>query len=116
MTASFFEVLTSTGKYFWIPLERVELVEFRPPERPRDLLWRPVHMIVRGGPDGEVYLPVLYAGSAADADDQIRLGRTTEWRGDAGAGSRLRPAHVSRRQRRHVDHGNGDADDRLTCI
>ena len=28
LTSSFFEVLTSTGKYYWIPLERVESVEF----------------------------------------------------------------------------------------
>ncbi len=84
LTASFFEVLTSTGKYYWIPLERVESVEFRPPERPRDLLWRRAHMIVCGGPDGEVFLPVLYAGSAGDPDDNVRLGRATEWRGEAG--------------------------------
>jgi type VI secretion system protein ImpE len=82
LTASFFEVLTSTGKYFWIPLERVESVEFHPFETPRDLLWRRAHMVCRGGPDGEVFLPVLYAGSAAETDDRIRLGRATEWRGD----------------------------------
>lgn len=84
LTASFFEVLTSTGKYFWIPLERVESVEFHPYETPRDLLWRRVSMTCRGGPDGEVFLPVLYAGSAAESDDRLRLGRATEWRGDAG--------------------------------
>lgn len=85
LTASFFEVLTSTGKYYWIPFERVELVEFHPWARPRDLLWRRAHMVVRGGPDGEVFLPVLYAGSTTDPNDQIRLGRTTDWRGEAGA-------------------------------
>jgi len=85
LSASFFEVLTSTGKYYWIPMERVELVDFRPPERPRDLLWRRAHMIVCGGPDGEVFLPSLYPGSHADTDDRIRLGRFTDWRsGDAG--------------------------------
>jgi type VI secretion system protein ImpE len=85
LTASFFEVLTTNGKYYWIPLDRVDTVEFRPPARPRDLLWRPAHMIVRGGPDGEVYLPVLYAGSAAGPDDTIRLGRSTDWRSEPGA-------------------------------
>jgi type VI secretion system protein ImpE len=85
LTASFFEVLTVTGKYYWIPLERVESIEFRRPEQPRDLLWRSAHMIIRNGPDSEVFLPVLYAGSAADPADQVRLGRTTEWRSEAGA-------------------------------
>jgi len=87
-TASVFEVLTSTGKYYWIPMERVELIEFRPPTRPRDLLWRRAHMIVRDGPDGEVFLPTLYAGSHAETNDQLRLGRATEWRNGDGAPTR----------------------------
>ena len=77
LTASVFEVLTSTGKYYWIPMEQVERIEFRPIERPRDLLWRRVGMDVRGGPDGEVYLPAIYA--PAPAGDSARLGRSTEW-------------------------------------
>jgi type VI secretion system protein ImpE len=81
LTSSIFEVLTTTGKYYWIPMDQVESMEFRPPKRPRDLLWREVHMIVRNGPDGVVYLPVLYAGAAQESDDQIRLGRMTDWRG-----------------------------------
>jgi type VI secretion system protein ImpE len=84
LTAPFFEVLTSNGKYYWIPIERVESMELHAPARPRDLLWPRVHMIVAGGPDGEVYLPALYVGSHADADGRIRLGRVTDWRGGEG--------------------------------
>jgi type VI secretion system protein ImpE len=84
LTAGVLEVLTSNGKYYWIPIDRVELVEFRPPERIRDLLWRRARMVVRGGPDGEVYLPVIYAGTLAEADDQLKLGRATDWRGGDG--------------------------------
>jgi len=84
LTSSFFEVLTSTGKYYWIPMERVELIELRAPGRPRDLLWRRAHMIVNQGPDGEVYLPTLYAGTQSESDDRVRLGRVTEWRGGDG--------------------------------
>lgn len=75
--ASFFEVLTSTGKYYWIPMERVVRLEPRPLEHPRDLLWRRVGMQVEGGPDGEVYLPAIYA--PAPAELPARTGRTTEW-------------------------------------
>jgi type VI secretion system protein ImpE len=94
LTSSFFEVLTTTGKYYWIPMERVELIEFREPVRPRDLLWRRVHMVVNDGPDGEVFLPVLYPGSQTDADDNVKLGRMTNWRGGEkapvqGAGQRM---------------------------
>ena len=70
--------------FHWIPINRVETIEFRVPERPRELLWRPTHMIVRGGPDGEVFLPTLYPGSHAESDDRIRLGRFTDWTGDEG--------------------------------
>jgi type VI secretion system protein ImpE len=85
LTGGFFEVLTSTGKYFWIPAERVEIIEFRPPRRAHELLWRRAHMIVHDGPDGEVYLPALYPGATAEADNRLRLGRLTEWRGGDGA-------------------------------
>jgi type VI secretion system protein ImpE len=93
-TASFFEVITSNGKYYWIPIESVEFIDFRKPERPKDLLYRQAHMVVQGGPDGEVYLPTLYVGTHT-LDDQLRLGRGTEWRGGEdgspvrGAGLRM---------------------------
>lgn len=90
LTASFFEVLTGTGKYYWIPFETVESMEFQPPKQLHDLLWRACHLSVRGGPEGLVYLPALYAGSSADADQRVRLGRMTDWRG--GEGSLVRGA------------------------
>src|SRR5579872_3591582 len=74
-----FEVLTTTGKYFWIPTERVQTVEFHAPKRPRDLLWRRASMSVDQGPDGDVYLPVVYATDDA-MTDALRLGRETDWR------------------------------------
>jgi type VI secretion system protein ImpE len=84
LTATFFEVFTNSGKYYWIPNERVELIEFAPPERPRDLLWRRAHMVVAGGPDGEVAIPAIYYGSHADSDNAVKLGRATQWRGADG--------------------------------
>ncbi|ODT96337.1 MAG: hypothetical protein ABS79_08085 [Planctomycetes bacterium SCN 63-9] len=84
LTPSVLEVITSAGKYFWIPLDRIESLEFHAPERPKDLFWRRAQLTVKNGPDGEVYIPVLYPGSAAETDDAIRLGRTTDWRGGEG--------------------------------
>ncbi len=84
LTACVFEVLTSNGKYYWIPIEQVASIEFHPPERPRDLLWRRASMDVRGGPDGEVFLPAIYAGLKEDADEQMRLARATDWTGGDG--------------------------------
>jgi type VI secretion system protein ImpE len=79
LLAGSFEVLTTTGKYFWIPTERVQTLEFHPPKRPRDLLWRRASMSVAQGPDGEVYLPAVYVTDAPVAD-ALRLGRETDWR------------------------------------
>jgi type VI secretion system protein ImpE len=77
--AGFFEVLTTTGKYFWIPTERVERVQFHPPRRPRDLAWRRASVSVSNGPDGEVYLPAIYDSENPDMADDLRLGRATDW-------------------------------------
>ncbi|MGK9169336.1 SciE type virulence protein [Inquilinus limosus] len=85
LVAPVFEILTSTGKYYWVPMERVAAIEFHPPERVRDLLWRRASMTVVDGPEGDVYLPVLYGAATAEADDGARLGRITDWQGGDGA-------------------------------
>jgi type VI secretion system protein ImpE len=94
LTSSFFEVYTSTGKYYWIPFEQVVSVEIRPIESPRDLLWRRASMVVRNGPEGDVYLPAVYAGTGAETDQNLWLGRGTDWRPQAsnivrGVGQRM---------------------------
>lgn len=85
LTAPLLEVLTTNGKYYWVALESVEALEFRPPERPRDLLWRPAKISVRGGPDGEVFVPAVYLGSETEDDERLALGRSTDWKGGDGA-------------------------------
>jgi type VI secretion system protein ImpE len=77
--AGFFEVLTTTGKYFWIPTERVITLEFHKPTRPRDLAWRRATMSVREGPDGDVYIPTTYGSDDLSVSESLRLGRETEW-------------------------------------
>lgn len=84
LTAGLFEVFTPDGKYFWIPIEAVVSVEFRRPERPIDRLWRQAHVTLSGGPEAEVFLPALYPLSWRADNDQLRLGRDTDWIGQAG--------------------------------
>lgn len=79
LLAGSFEVLTTTGKYFWVPIERVASVEFHPPKRPRDLLWRRASMSVNQGPDGDVYIPAIYAASDGAGEEALLLGRATDW-------------------------------------
>jgi type VI secretion system protein ImpE len=90
LLACCFEVITTTGKYFWVPPERVLLLEFHAAKRPRDLFWRRATMQVADGPDGDVYLPVIYPPTtnvaATAMTDALRLGRATDWQraGDNG--------------------------------
>lgn len=75
------EVLTSTGKYYLIPFEDIESINPAPVKTRLDLLWRRSHMSVRnGGPEGVVYIPCLYSGTARETDPALRLGRATQWR------------------------------------
>ncbi|WP_144299531.1 type VI secretion system accessory protein TagJ [Elioraea rosea] len=86
LCAGFLEVLTTTGKYFWIPTDRIIEAEFHPAQRPRDLFWRRVTMSVREGPEGDVFVPALYLASGEAAQpDAVRLGRATEWEGGEGS-------------------------------
>ena len=113
-----FEVLTSNGKYYWIPVDSVESIEFKPAERPIDLLWRRVHMIVRGGPDGEVYLPTLYADTYLQEDDQLRLGRATAWSGDetgVARGVGLRTLLIGDQDRTLLELSEVEFDERATA-
>lgn len=43
------------------------------------MIWVPAKIALRQGVLGEIYLPCLYPGSAAQPDDLIRLGQKTDW-------------------------------------
>ncbi len=68
------------GRYFWLPLEQVETLALSPPRFPRDLLWAPGKLVTTQGEEGDVFLPALYPGTHEHADDQVKLGRATEWK------------------------------------
>lgn len=84
LTSPFIETLSSNGKYYWVPWENIASIDFVAPTRSRDLCWRQVELSVREGPDGQVFIPALYAGSHTNDDDKVRLGRVTDWVGDDG--------------------------------
>lgn len=83
------------GSYTWISLEQVASIEIPKPKRLRDLLWTPAIITplpaFRSMELGEVLLPVLYPLSWKHADDLVRLGRSTVWKEEGGAGE---PAFV----------------------
>ena len=74
------------GDYLWISFTDISSIQIEPPKKLRDLLWAPAK--VAGGPSlrsrelGEVLLPVIAPLSWQHSDDEIRLGRATEWCAD----------------------------------
>jgi len=71
------------GGYYWVPLEQIESLVTKPPKFPRDLLWLPARLDTASAA-GEVFLPTLYPGSHEHADDQVKLGRLTDWQSAEG--------------------------------
>lgn len=78
LIAPFLEVIVH-NTYIWLPFEQIKHLEISVPKRLRDLLWIPATLESHLGPVGEVFLPVLYAGSSEHADDRVKLGRMTDW-------------------------------------
>jgi type VI secretion system protein ImpE len=70
-------------RYVWVPFTQLKRFMVSPPKRLRDLLWIPGTLETLNGPAGEVFFPVLYSGSFGHEDDQVKLGRMTDWK-DAG--------------------------------
>ncbi|MDX1811649.1 MAG: type VI secretion system accessory protein TagJ [Gammaproteobacteria bacterium] len=80
-----FEVLTSNGKYYWIPAKRVVCMEFHPPQSPIDLVLRRVSIQTnQDGPEGDVYMPAIYFPINEEDRENILLGRSTDWMGEEG--------------------------------
>jgi type VI secretion system protein ImpE len=68
------------GEYFWVPAEQIDSLALNPPRFPRDLLWLPARLTTKAGEHGEVFLPVLYPQSHEHPDEEVRLGRKTDWK------------------------------------
>ena len=69
--------------YVWIPFDQIVKIELTPPKSLRDLYWIQAKVETINGTNGEMFIPSLYANSWKSENDQIRLGRMTDWR-DAG--------------------------------
>ncbi len=72
--------LVVKDKYAWLPFEQIKRMEIEAPRRLRDLLWAPARIEATDGTIGEVYIPTLYAGSSEHPNNQVKLGRLTDWK------------------------------------
>ena len=79
LTMCVFEALHKDS-YMWIPFEQVTKIEFFRPKTLRDLYWVQAKVDLVSGIGGEMFIPALYSGSWKSDNDQVRLGRMTDWR------------------------------------
>ena len=83
LTMCVFEVLLR-GNYLWLPFEQVQKIDLFKPKSLRDLYWIQANVEMINGTSGEMFLPALYSGTWKSTNDQVRLGRMTDWR-DVGS-------------------------------
>lgn len=75
--------LFAAGDYLWISFQDIASIHIEPPKRLRDLFWIPAK--VGTGPSfrsrelGEILLPALSPLSWQHSDDEVKLGRVSEW-------------------------------------
>lgn len=79
LTMCVFEVIVKES-YTWLPFEHVKKIEFFPPKTLRDLYWIQGEVEMVNGTSGEMFFPALYPETFKSENDQIRLGRMTDWR------------------------------------
>ena len=79
LTSCIFEVIVK-DTYVWLPMEQVEKIEFIAPKSLRDLYWIQAKVETVNGTNGEMFFPSLYANSFKSDNDQVRLGRMTDWK------------------------------------
>jgi len=80
--------------YLWVPFDQITRLEIGAPGKLRELMWAPARLQLGNDPIGDVVIPALYVDSYQDAQEPVKLGRTTEWqalhdRMVIGAGQRL---------------------------
>jgi len=90
LSAAHLDVLTSTGKFYWIPIRLVERLQLHKPERQRDLIWRRATLELSKGPSGEVFIAALYPRLNGETSPAQQLGRETDYAGGDGAAVRGR--------------------------
>jgi type VI secretion system protein ImpE len=66
--------------FFWIPFEDVVSIEFLEKKSLRDVYWPQAKVELTNGSVGEMFIPSMYVNTWKSGDDQIRLGRASDWR------------------------------------
>jgi len=66
------------GRYYWIPMSRLNRVEIEAPVDLRDSVWMPAHFLFANGGEVVGFIPTRYVGSEA-GDPAHAMARRTDW-------------------------------------
>lgn len=68
-----------SGRYYWVPFDRLARLTVEAPADLRDVVWMPAHFTFTNGGESVGLIPTRYAGSESSANGQILLARRSEW-------------------------------------
>lgn len=86
------------GKYYWVPMERIQNLTFEPPADLRDLIWSKAVFTWSNGGQLPALIPVRYPGSETSHDSKVQLANTTLWT-TGGAAESDDPSQIGLGQR-----------------
>lgn len=79
LTSVVLEVIIKDS-YVLVPFEQIVKIEFFERKSLRDNFWCQANLETDNGTNGEVFVPVLYNETWKSDDDNVRLGKVTDWR------------------------------------
>jgi type VI secretion system protein ImpE len=74
----FFEIIIQ-AHYVWVPIESLRELSIPLPKTLFDLIWLPTRVTTTDGLSVVGYVPVVYAQSFDHEDEQVKMGRVTDW-------------------------------------
>jgi type VI secretion system protein ImpE len=80
----FLEVIAHE-RYLWVPFESIRELSISEPNSLLDLLWIAARITTWEGLTMNCYLPVLYPKSFLHEDENIKMGRMTDWKSLVGS-------------------------------
>jgi type VI secretion system protein ImpE len=89
----FLEIIIQ-AHYVWVPIESLRELTVSPPKMLFDLIWLPTRITTADGLSVVGYVPVVYAQSADHDDEQVKMGRVTDWKTLGGPFTRGYGQHV----------------------
>jgi type VI secretion system protein ImpE len=74
--AGYLELFGTDGHFYLAKFSEIDSLNLKKPESLLDTVWRRAEIVIKDGPQGEVFVPMTYIGSVRISE---RMGRDTDW-------------------------------------